>query len=141
MATYGGARADFTGRLGADPEFGFTQGGVARIQLSVAVGTRVKNGDQYEDGETAWYRVTVWREAAEQLSEAQLTKGSTVRVVGMLRPSTYQEKLYLNVEDAEVSVVVDRFQTVTVRRVEKQQAQQQRPQSSGWGAASSGWGR
>ena len=44
------------GNVGREPELKFLPSGVATAKFSVAVSKRVKQGDQWVDGETTWYR-------------------------------------------------------------------------------------
>ena len=80
-----------TGNLTADPELRFTPSGAAVASFTVAVSKRVKNGDKWEDGPSSFYRCTIWRQAAENLTES-LTKGDRVIVIGEMRHREYQDK-------------------------------------------------
>jgi single-strand DNA-binding protein len=71
------------GNLTDDPELRFTAGGIPVANMNVAVTPRVRNGDQWEDGDTSFFRVTVWREYAEHVAES-LEKGQRVVVIGTL---------------------------------------------------------
>jgi single-strand DNA-binding protein len=80
------------GNLTDDPELGYTTGGTARATFRVAVSSRVRDGDQWRDGETAFYTVVVWRDQAEHAAES-LRKGSrvvVVVVVGRLAQRSWQ---------------------------------------------------
>jgi single-strand DNA-binding protein len=55
----------------------------------VAVSSRVCDGEQWRDGEPAFYRVVVWRDQAEQAA-GSLAKGSRVVVVGRLAQRSWQ---------------------------------------------------
>jgi single-strand DNA-binding protein len=87
----GEATVEFVGNVGGEPELRFTPGGDAVCSFSVAVTPRVKRGDEWEDGDTTWFRVSAWRKDAEALTEV-LRKGDRVRVVGALRVSEYQKR-------------------------------------------------
>lgn len=78
------------GRLGRDPEVRYSQGGMAICKLSVAVSSRVKNGETWED-ETTWFRVTVFGKTAENAGK-YLAKGREVAVVGRMREDKYKDK-------------------------------------------------
>jgi single-strand DNA-binding protein len=71
------------GNLTEDPELRFTPNGVPVAALTVAVTSRTKVGDSWEDGETSFFRVSVWREYAENVADS-LHKGNRVVVVGTL---------------------------------------------------------
>lgn len=120
----GEARIELVGRLGADPELRFTPSGAAVASVNVAVQGRKKNGDQWEDGETTWFRVTVWRQYAENLAES-LRKGDRVVVTGTVELRKYQnreggEGVSLDV-NADTITPDLRFAQVQVRRVERSQ--------------------
>lgn len=101
-----------TGRLSADPDLRFAASGTAMCNISVPDQKRVKNRDtgEWEDASaTTWFRVTVFREAAEALAE-QARKGDTVVVTGRLitREWTNKDgevKSSLEVDYATVAVV------------------------------------
>jgi single-strand DNA-binding protein len=71
------------GNLGGDPELRFTPSGAAVCNFNLADQQRRKNPqtDQWEDGDTTWYRVNVWRQMAENVAES-LSKGDRVIVKG-----------------------------------------------------------
>jgi single-strand DNA-binding protein len=54
------------GNLTNDPELHHSPGAVARATFRVAVSGRVRDGEQWRDGEPAFYSVVVWRDQAEQ---------------------------------------------------------------------------
>jgi len=100
-----------TGRLAADPELRFAASGTAMCNISVPDQKRVKNKDTgaWEDASaTTWFRVTVFKDAAEALAE-QARKGDQVVVSGRLITREWTNK------DGEVksSLEVD-FATVAV---------------------------
>ena len=71
------------GNLTSDPELHHRPSGTARATFRVAVSSRVRDGEQWCDGEPAFYQVVVWRDQAEHAA-ASLSKGSRVVVVGRL---------------------------------------------------------
>ena len=101
-----------TGRLAADPELRFAATGTAMCNISIPDQKRVKNAQtgEWEDASaTTWFRVTVFKEAAESLAESA-RKGDTVVVTGRLitREWTNKEgevKSSLEVDYATVAVV------------------------------------
>jgi single-strand DNA-binding protein len=133
----GDARIQAVGRLGADPELRFTPAGVAVASLNLAVQGRVKNGDRWEDGETTWYRVTVWREYAENVAES-FAKGDRVVVVGTVCLRKYETREGGEGQSLEIqaeSVTPDlRFATVRINRIERQQG------GGGGGQGGGDWG-
>jgi single-strand DNA-binding protein len=77
------------GNLTGDLELRFTPNGVAVANFRLAVTPRVREGDQWKDGETSFFRVNVWRQQAENVAET-LTKGTRVIVTGKLRNRSWQ---------------------------------------------------
>lgn len=85
------------GNVGRDPNFKYTQGGVAVCDFSVAV-TRRKGGKTDETGKktpqevtTTWFRVTCWRDQAEIANE-YVRKGTQIMVVGTVEVNPYIDK-------------------------------------------------
>ena len=76
------------GNLTKDPELRSTQSGVSVCSFTVAVNRR-KRGQNGEELPTMYYRVTAWRQLAENC-EKYLKKGSKVYVDGDLSVNTYQ---------------------------------------------------
>lgn len=71
------------GNLGRDPELRYTPQGVAVCDLSVATTERKKDkAGEYQDA-TTWFRVTLWRQQAENAAK-YLTKGQQVYIDGRL---------------------------------------------------------
>jgi len=77
------------GNLCADPELGKTPNDVPVANLRLAVTPRVRDGEQWTDGPTSFYRVTCWRQLAEHAADT-LTKGARVVVTGRLRIRQYE---------------------------------------------------
>jgi single-strand DNA-binding protein len=77
------------GNLTDDPELRFTANGAAVANFRLAVTPRVREGDQWKDGETSFFRVNVWRQQAENVAET-LNKGSRCIVVGRLRMRSWE---------------------------------------------------
>ena len=71
------------GRLGADPELRYTQGGQAVCSLRIATDESYtdRNGNRVES--TEWHRVVAFQRAAENCNQ-YLNKGSLVYVEGKL---------------------------------------------------------
>ena len=83
-------RTDFWGRLTADPEVRQTRSGKAVASLRCAINSRVKQGDDWVDGEPVYVDVTVWGKYAEQ-AEAH-GKGASIGVSGRLTMDKWQDK-------------------------------------------------
>ena len=100
------------GNLGSDPELKFVQGSKGDLALatfSLAYTPRSKQGNEWVDGETLWFRVTQFGEKAETLIDA-LRKGDTVVVVGSLKQSTFKakdgtDKTSLEINASDIGVV------------------------------------
>jgi single-strand DNA-binding protein len=75
------AAVSFAGNLTEDPEVRYTEAGIARTMLRVAVSAR-------RDGEASFFTVVVWRNQAEHAAES-LVKGSRVVVVGRLQQRSW----------------------------------------------------
>ena len=89
------------GRLVADPELRYTQGGVPVVSLRLAVDREFKNADGKRD--TDFINCTAWRKVAE-IVQQYTKKGSLILVSGSLQQDNYEkdgEKRYT------VKVVVD----------------------------------
>ena len=79
------------GNVTDDPELRYTPGGVAVADFTVAVNSRKRVGEQWEDKLEGFFRCTVWRDLAENVSES-ITKGTRVLVTGKLQESRWEEK-------------------------------------------------
>jgi single-strand DNA-binding protein len=80
-----------TGNLTDDPEVTFTPNGTAVANFRLAVTPRVREGDQWKDGETSFFRITAWRDLAAHLADS-LSKGDRVIVLGQLRTRSWEDK-------------------------------------------------
>ena len=78
-----------TGNLTDNPEVTFTPNGAAVCNFRLAVTPRVKDGDQWKDGETSFFRITAWRQLAEHVGDS-LGKGDRVIVLGQLRSRSWE---------------------------------------------------
>ena len=79
------------GNLTADPELRFTPSGAAVANFTVASTPRTfdRQTNEWKDAETLFMRCSVWREAAENVSES-LTRGTRVVVTGRLVSRSWQ---------------------------------------------------
>lgn len=109
------------GNTTADAEIKYLPSGVALASWTVACTPRVKKGETWEDGETAFYRCTAWRQMAESVAET-ITRGMRVLVYGKLRIRTYDKD-----GEKRTSVEIDvehvgpdlRYATATVNKVSR----------------------
>ena len=77
------------GNLTDDPEVRFTPGGTQVGSFRLAVTPRVREGDQWKDGDTSFFRVNVWRDLAAHAAES-LSKGDRALVLGRLRARSWE---------------------------------------------------
>ena len=77
-----------SGNLGRDSEIRSTQSGTSILTFPLAVGERIKKGDNWEDY-TNWIDVVVFGRRADSLSKI-LAKGTKVAVSGHLRYSSWE---------------------------------------------------
>jgi single-strand DNA-binding protein len=110
------------GNLTADPELRFTPQGKAVASLNLACTPRRKVDGSWKDGDTMWYRVTVWEQYAENVVES-LLKGARVVVVGRLSCRKWEtregeERTSWEISADEVCPSL-RFATAAVRKLER----------------------
>ena len=78
-------RVELLGRVGAEPEMRYTQGGTAVTQLRLAT-DRVRRGGE---SETDWHSVVVWDKLAEAVAE-YVEKGQRLYVAGRLVQKSWE---------------------------------------------------
>lgn len=110
------------GNCVSEPELRFLPSGVAVANLTVAVTPRVKDGQDWKDGETMWFRLACWRQLAESVAES-VTKGTRVIASGRLSTRSYETKSGEKRTDMELQVDSIgpelRFATAKVNKVER----------------------
>jgi single-strand DNA-binding protein len=79
------------GNVGQDPEFKVSKSGTQVCSFSLAYTPRKKQGTEWIDGETMWFRVVQFGEKAEIAADS-LAKGDSVMVTGTLKQSTFTDK-------------------------------------------------
>lgn len=79
------------GNLTADPELRFTPSGAAVAGVTIASTPRIfdKATGAYKDGEPLFLRGSIWREAAENVTES-LVRGSRVIASGRLKQRSFE---------------------------------------------------
>ncbi len=82
------SHVSLVGNLTDDPELRVTPGGVQVGSFRLAVTARVREGEQWKDGETSYFRVNVWRDLAAHVADS-LSKGDRAVVVGRLRTRSW----------------------------------------------------
>jgi single-strand DNA-binding protein len=85
------AQVTIIGNLTRDPEIRFTPSGDAVTSMRIAVNERIKEGNEWKDGEPSFYEVKAWRKLAEQCAET-LRKGQRIVIVGKMKIESYQSK-------------------------------------------------
>lgn len=85
------AQITLIGNLVRDPELRFTAKGDAVANFTIAVNERVKEGNDWVDGEPSYYDATAWRKLGEQVAE-HFRKGSRVIVTGKMKIEKYEAK-------------------------------------------------
>lgn len=79
------------GNLAGDPELRVTGNGVMVCKFRMAQTPRIKNGNEWKDGEPFWISVTAWRDLGENVAET-LKAGMRVIVMGRLEQRSYDHK-------------------------------------------------
>ena len=99
------------GNLGGDPEMRYTPSGTPVTSFSVAVNRSYTRQDGERVEETEWFRVSAWRQLAEQANQ-YLSKGRLAYVEGRLRSRSFQgndgQTRFVNEIDANQIVFLDR---------------------------------
>ena len=128
------------GNLTADPELRFTPSGAAVANFTVASTPRQfdRQANEFKDGETLFMRCSVWREAAENVSES-LTKGARVVVTGRLVSRSWQTNEGENrtVMEMQVDEVGPSLRYATAKVTKTQRG----GSGQGGGGQGGGWGQ
>jgi single-strand DNA-binding protein len=77
------------GNLTDDPEVRFTPQGTQVGSFRLAVTPRVRDGEGWKDGETSFFRINVWRDLAEHVTDS-LSKGDRALVLGRLKAHSWE---------------------------------------------------
>jgi single-strand DNA-binding protein len=77
------------GNLTDDPEVRFTPAGTQVGSFRLAVTPRIREGDQWKNGDTSYFKVNLWRDLASQTAES-LAKGDRTVVIGRLRTRAWE---------------------------------------------------
>jgi single-strand DNA-binding protein len=80
----------FIGYVQKDPELRFMPNGDAVCNLTVKVTPRKKKNGEWGKGEPSWYRVALWRAAAEAAAEGVKVDDRVV-VVGTLEMTSFEK--------------------------------------------------
>ena len=90
-------RVELLGRVGADPEMRYSQGGTAVTQLRLATDRRRQSGDTEAD----WHSIVCWGKQAEAVAE-YVKKGNRLFVAGSLAQNTFEREDGQRVHRTEV---------------------------------------
>jgi single-strand DNA-binding protein len=127
------------GNVTDDPELRFTPSGLPVANFTVAVNSRVKKGDQWEDRNDGFFRCSCWRDMAENVAES-LQKGTRVMVTGRLQESKWEDndggkRSRIEIQVDEVGPTL-RWATATVQKSQRSSGGGQGGQQGGgsWGA-------
>lgn len=93
------------GNVTDDPELRFTPTGLPVANFTVAVNSRRKKDDGWEDVLEGFFRCSCWRAMAENVAES-IVKGSRVIVIGKLQQRSWEDKESGNKRSA-VEIQVD----------------------------------
>lgn len=115
------------GNATADAELRTTQGGDILSTFTLAVNERIKDGNEWKDGDPSYYRVTAWRGLGEAVAE-QVKKGSRLIVTGKFKPRQYETKE----GEKRTSLDVSADQVGLAMRPVRANNGQQQPQQDEW---------
>lgn len=126
------------GNLVDNPELRFTAQGKAVANFTVAVSKRVKDGNEWKDGPSSFYRCSLWDSAAENMTES-LTKGTRVIVVGEIAQRSYEtqqgeKRSVFEVTAQEVGPSL-KWATAKVERTGGKPAKTKPAEDDPWGSA------
>lgn len=79
------------GNLGKDPEMRKLEGGVSRVNFSLATTEYYKDKEGRRIEQTEWHNIVLWRSIAEN-AERLLKKGNTIYLEGKLQTRKWQDK-------------------------------------------------
>ena len=144
------------GRLTEDPTLKFIPSGHAVVSLTIAVNSRKKVGDSWEDGPATFWRCSAWRDLAENIASS-LHKGTSVVAVGVAgqREWTTNEGEKRTVIEVELDAIGPDLRWATAKPVKAQRDKGgfgQAPQADPWAtqpamraesaqqATNAGWG-
>lgn len=132
------------GTLGGDPELRYTPAGHAVCSFSVAWSPRKKTDTGWVDGETSWFRCSVWRDHAENAA-ASLAKGMRVVVTGQVHVREWEDRdggkrTSVEIQVDEVSPSL-RWAQAQVDKTEREKpTNESRQANTGTGGGTSGQG-
>ena len=84
-------QVSLSGRLAQDPEFRFTESGVARLSARLAVNRSYRDRNDEWQEESSFFNLVAWHKVAEYASD-RLKKGTPVFVTGRLRSYSWRDE-------------------------------------------------
>ena len=125
------------GNTTAPAELRFTPQGVAACSFTVAVNERKKTQDGWIDDGATFYRVTVWRDYAENVADKLVDKGMRVVVTGKVRTRDYERRdggkgISLEVTADEVAISIPRQRRQPQQADSWSSQQRQAPAADPW---------
>jgi single-strand DNA-binding protein len=78
------------GRIGKDADVRYTSGGSCVVKFSIANTERKKQGEQWVDGDTAWYEIEYWPK--EDREAAKFKKGAYLCLRGRLKVDKWEHE-------------------------------------------------
>ena len=124
------------GRLTRDiseRDFGYTTGGTARLNLSIAVNRSVKKNGAWTDS-VSYFDVTVWGKTAENI-KAYLHRGKQIAVDGYLDQQRWEKD---GVKYSKVVIIADNVQLLGGNENGQQSAPQAQQPAGEYQSAGSG---
>ena len=79
------------GNLGKDPEIRHLEGGIARVNFSMATTETFKDKNGNRVDQTEWHTIVLWRSLAEN-AEKLLKKGTQIYLEGKIQTRSWQDK-------------------------------------------------
>jgi single-strand DNA-binding protein len=123
------------GNLTGDPELRFTPSGAAVASFTIASTPRSfdRTSNEWKDGETLFLRCSIWRQAAENVSES-LTRGMRVVAQGRLKQRSYEtsEGEKRTVVELDVEEVGPSLRYATAKITRSQRANDETPADDPW---------
>ena len=109
-------------------EFGYTAGGTARLNMSIAVNRSEKSGGQWVD-KASFFDITVWGKTAENI-RPYISKGKQIAVEGYLEQQRWVKD---GKNFSKVVIVANQVQLLGGKDATSQQAQGYQDAGSGDG--------
>lgn len=91
MAAFTLNRFQGLGNLTRDGELKYLNNGQPVLEFSIAINTRVKDGDEWKDGKPFFMEFSYWGKPAENIASL-MTKGRPVYAEGILKLDEWEDK-------------------------------------------------